>query len=163
MTVYTDKWKIPFQIDEEDYESVSRYSWYLDVRSGGYIRTNIRDYFKGVWIRKKGLLLHNFIKGKLVDGKEWDHLDQDKTNCQRENLVAKIRSHNSRNHKIYSSNELGHIGIHIDDRYYNIYKACINPNKETGQILIGRFSSLEEAIEARKAAELKYWGIDKCR
>jgi hypothetical protein len=34
MILYTQKWKVPFQIDEADLEVVSRYGWHIG--SGGY-------------------------------------------------------------------------------------------------------------------------------
>lgn len=149
MIVYSNKWKIPFQIDEEDYESVSRYSWCID----GYPRTSVRADWGGL----RAIRLHEFLMGKPPEGKEWDHINQDKLDNRRENLRAVIPTINQRNRRLLSTNTSGCTGVFslLDGRWSSTiiaYGVCYQ---------LGRFDSYEEAVEARKAGEEKYWGSER--
>ena len=153
MIVYTNKHKIPFQIDEDDYEIVSRYSWHLEH---GYPATNIRCYYNGLWISSRTLRLHQFLLGKAPEGLEWDHIDQDKLNNQRKNCRAVTRQINSRNTNPFD-NIFGYRGIQ-----YNFYSYVVSITTIVNEkIYLGSYLILEDAIAARKAAEILYWGDTK--
>lgn len=147
MIVFTNKHKIPFQIDEEDYERVSKHYWY--IHRNGY-PTNSSS------IRGSTIYLHQFLMGDASEGLEWDHINHDKLDNRKENLRAVSHSLNLRNQKIQSSSLIQIRGVHFDYTKKK-FAAQIYMDKETHKWL-GRFDTLEEAVAARKAAELKYWG-----
>jgi len=116
MTIYTDKHKIPFKIDEEDYVSVSNYSWYI---SHGYPTTNLRKYnslghhWDGTnWYDRIPVYLHIFLIGKAPDKLEWDHKNLDKLDNRRENLRIMTKTGNRRNKGPRIENISGYPGIH---------------------------------------------------
>ena len=59
----------------------------------------------------------------------------------------------SRNKRVYKKNK---VGIHGVDCFDGKFRARIRVNKKL--IYLGIFNTIEEAINARKKAELKYWG-----
>jgi hypothetical protein len=153
MICYTNKWKVPFQIDEEDYELISHYVWYWDS-DNGYISTHIRKYHEGIFIGGRTIYLHEFLLGKAGEGLEWDHVDQNKLNNCRDNIRIATYHINRQNVGLRSDNITGYPGIYKRDN--NRYRARIIVFGE--QIPLGTYGSLEMAIKARREAELKYWG-----
>lgn len=61
----------------------------------------------------------------------------------------------ARNTRTYKNNKFGVNGVTFHKKL-NKYRASIGYNKKL--IHIGMFDNLEDAIKARKEAELKYWG-----
>lgn len=151
MIIYTNKHKIPFMIDEEDYEIVLHYSWYIE---DGRPTTMIRDYYHGIHIGRRPIYLHQFLLGLAPKGLEWDHIDRNKLNNQRKNIQLVTRTENNRNKNLQSNNISGYKGIWFDR---GKWRSSIHISNRK-RINLGRFSDLEEAILARKAAEIKYWG-----
>jgi hypothetical protein len=103
--VYTDKHRVPFQIDEGDYEAVSRYPWHIGSR--GYPMTKI-----GKWPTATTVALHQFLLGPASDGFEWDHRDRDKLNNQRSNIRELNRPANVRNTGLRKTNTSGVKCVH---------------------------------------------------
>lgn len=140
MICYTNKWQIPFQIDDDDYEVVSRYSWCIVE---GYPATNIpvsKD------LRPKGqktVRLHLLLLGKALEGFEWDHLDQDKLNNCRQNLRLATSQMNRRNRGLRIDNISGITGVWKEK---NRWRAAI---QGYDSVHLGCFSTFEEAVKAR--------------
>jgi len=86
---------------------------------------------------------------------EWpvavDHIDQDGHNNRWKNLQLTTRAANGRNAKLSKANTSGFTGVH---RFGDSWAAKINFNRK--QINLGIFPTKEEAIEARKTANLNY-------
>lgn len=82
-----------------------------------------------------------------------DHENQDKTDNRIENLIDSSPKHNGMNRKRNANNKSGVVGVYFDNRRKK-YKAQIKVSGR--QMTIGYFSTLEQAAEARKAAELKH-------
>jgi len=155
LIIYTDKHKIPFQIDEEDYEIISRYTWCIDT--DGYPMTNIRKYHGGIWVGHQAKALHLFLLGKAPNGLQWDHENRDKLDNRRKNIRMMTDEGNKRNRDIRPENKSGYPGIY---RYSdNNYGACIRSNRILFNL--GRFKTFEEAVIARKVAEEKHWGSER--
>jgi hypothetical protein len=150
MIYLTDKHRDPFQIDEEDYEAVSHFFWYI----GRYPQTSIRVYSNGIYIKRKIIKLHHFLLGKAPEGMEWDHENRDKLDNRRFNIRAVTSVVNRRNTNPPRTNQSGFKGVHWDDgRNKWVAQFTI-----LGQVhLISRHTSLEDAVQARLAAEEKYW------
>lgn len=86
-----------------------------------------------------------------------DHKNHRRTDNRILNLGKVSRQQNLKNRSISSKNSTGFHGIWWDkDRNKYQVKICHSYK----QIFLGRFSTLEEAIDARKKAEIKY-GFDK--
>ena len=87
-----------------------------------------------------------------------DHINRNKTDNRISNLREVTNKQNLQNAGKRSNNTSGCPGV----RWYkqnSKWVACIAHNYK--QIHLGYFSILEEAIAARKAGELKYWGAHR--
>ena len=66
---------------------------------------------------------------------------------------------NTRNRVARSNNNTGFAGVHIRKNKSGIvYRATIKTDE--GNVNLGTFYTLEDAVAARKEAELKYWGFN---
>ena len=148
MILYTNKHKIPFEIDEDDQEIVSYFTWYI---SRGYVMTNVRRNHAG---NKGTLALHLILLGPAPEELEWDHKDRDKLNNRRENLRLVTKQVNNFNRCLQINNTSGHKGIY--ENIHGFYRVLMSIGHKS--IYIGTFKTLEEAIEKRREAENAYWG-----
>lgn len=84
---------------------------------------------------------------------EIDHINGDRTDNRINNLQDVTTADNGRNKKIPSTNSSGHIGV-IWDSARNKWRSelQINGKKKT----LGRFDSIEEAIEIRRIKQAEY-------
>lgn len=126
-------------VDDEDYDLLSKFTW--KVNTSGHIQT----------IRLgKTILMHRLVLG--IDNPDVivDHRDRTKTNCQKYNLRVTDVKGNSRNRT--SIGKSGHTGVY---KVGNKYRARIKVDGHN--ISLGNYTNIEEAINARKQAELKYW------
>jgi hypothetical protein len=146
-TVLTNKHKIPFEIDDEDLEKVSLFSWYID--SKGYARTGIWDPRTQ---NNTSFYLHQLLKGESPHGMRWDHEDRNKLNNHKSNIRLVTYGGNMRNRNARSDNTSGYPGVSVWPKGYVAY---IQVNGKG--IRLGTFKTLEEAAQARLAAEKKYW------
>lgn len=155
MIVYTDKHRIPFQIDESDYEAVSRYSWHIG--DGGYPHTMRGQGAPGPNGRWP-IRLHEFLLGPAGSGLVWDHRNRSPLDNRRENLRRVTQMINARNSRLRSNNRSGVKGVswNVERRRWVAY---ITPRP--GKMLnLGRFYTFEEASTARAVAETRYWGTE---
>ena len=123
------------KIDKENLKKVKEHKWHL--HSCGYIAT-IEN--------KQTLFLHQFILGKR-QGFEIDHINHNKTDNRKQNLRHCTRSQNSMNRKVkgyFWNNEKEKWTTRIKVNYKTIH--------------LGHFRSKQDAINARKNAELKHFG-----
>ena len=132
-------------IDADDIHLISAYKWHIS-KSKGYCSTNA----KGKYIELQNLILKE-NSGYLVD-----HINRDPLDCTRNNLRYATKALNSINSKISSRNVSGYRGVGAYKDRPNKWLASIRVSNK--QIFLGRYDTLEEAIEARKAAEIKYFG-----
>lgn len=115
---------------------------------------NNRGYGYGTLCRRN--ILAHVVAWALYYG-EWpdqfiDHIDGDRSNNRIDNLRKVSRMDNQRNVKMSARNKSGTMGVYwASDR--NQWRAEIGDGKR--RIKIGSYSTLEEAVAARKAAEEK--------
>lgn len=125
------------QVDEDDYERVSKFVWSYD---GEYVvihRTKERSK----------IYLHRFVMNAKPEDPQVDHRDRDKTNCKKSNLrfvTPQQNTFNSGGHKLKISGLPK--GVYKCGRKY---QAIIKHNKI--QIYLGVFSFVEDAEAAYKA------------
>lgn len=124
--------RVPIEIDNEDYEQISKYNWYSTNES--YPWTSING---------NPIRLHQFILGKAPQGLEWDHIDQNKLNNRRDNLQAKTHSKNLENR---SPSLSGIPGICINSNCFVVHLPADMSN--TGKkIYLGRVKTIEDGID----------------
>lgn len=137
------------KIDEQNIVVINRYKWYL--RSDGYVATN---NFNG-----KYMYLHHLIAnikfGEIGDSYWIDHIDRNKLNNTEENLRLVDQSQNMMNKGIMKNNNSGKVGVHWSksNSAWCVMICLYGEHKN-----LGYFSSFEEAVKERKAAEIKYFG-----
>jgi len=122
------------KIDKDDLEKVKQYKWCL---SGKYIVTRYKN---------KQLRLHQLIMG-IKKGFDIDHRNHDKLDNRKQNLRHCTRSQNL-------MNKMNVRGI-TWDKNRSKWIAQINVNYK--HIYLGRFEKEEDALKARKQAEIKYF------
>jgi hypothetical protein len=130
-------------IDVEDVELVKMYKWRLDGK--GYVST-VKN--------KKYQSLHRLIlnppKNKVVD-----HINRNVLDNRRENLRICSQSENIRNKSVNCNNSSGCTGV-IWNKEKSKWNSYISINHKN--IHLGYYTNKEDAIEARKKAEEKYFG-----
>ena len=90
-----------------------------------------------------------------------DHIDNNRTNNNADNLRWVTSSQNNMNRSISNTNTSGYKGVCFDS-FNNNWKAYIKMNER--QINIGNYKTKEEAIEARKLKAIDLFGefINDC-
>jgi hypothetical protein len=129
-----------FEIDDEDYDLISKYTWYVNRR---YLTTNIGG---------KKTLLHRLLLGLVTgNGKVVDHQDGNPLNNRRDNLRLCTQQQNVRNSRKKSKNKSGFKGV---IRYHNKWLAQIH--SDGCRMMLGQYDSIIEAAKAydRAASEL---------
>jgi len=138
---YTSKGE-KFYFDLEDYDKIKNYCWYIDAN--GYICCHL--------LNKQYLYMHRYILNVIDD--VVDHKDGHTFNNRKYNLRDCTYSNNQMNRKKQNNNTSGTTGVSYSDKQ-NSWRAYITINGN--QINLGYFSTINQAIEARKEAENKYF------
>ena len=92
------------------------------------------------------------IHGSVSD-MEIDHINGDRSDNRLQNLRAVSRLQNTQNRKVRAESKSGVCGVEWHQQCRK-WKAYINANKR--RVYLGVYVNLEDAIAARKAAEVKY-------
>ena len=127
-------------IDLDDIDRCKQYKWCLN-----------HDY---VVCRKINLFLHQFIMNP-PKGMTIDHINGDKLDNRKSNLRICTMQQNSFNKGVQTNNTSGTTGV-FWDKSKNRWVALIQINRK--QIYLGTFKEKEDAIQARKQAEIDYFG-----
>lgn len=93
-----------------------------------------------------------YLHGNLPP-KQLDHINRDRSDNRICNLRLATSAENNQNRSLSTKNTSGHIGVCWFKRTKK-WKANIKLNNK--EIHLGYFTDLSEAIEARKAAEVKF-------
>lgn len=135
-----------FYFDIEDYDKIKDCYW--SVGNTGYMRTADNN---GNW-----MLMHRLIAGILDDPKfQVDHINHNTTDNRKVNLRVCSNSENARNRDVSKYNKTGVTGVYWHQARKK-YAAAITVNYK--KISLGYFEDINDAIEARKEAEEKYFG-----
>ena len=123
--------------------------------AGTAANTKDRKGYLKVVIDKKPYFLHRlaflFMTGQLPPDLV-DHINGDPSDNRWSNLRLATYPENARNRKIRAGNLIGVHGVSWDER--SSWKAYAYENKR--QIFLGRFTSLFDAVAARKSFELQH-------
>ena len=127
-----------FMVDDEDYERVMQFRWYLHHR------------YPTRWEKEKEISLHGFILDHYWKGSEYEvhHKDENPLNNQKNNLVILPFSAHRSTVRARKDNEIGVKGVNKKYRNGRFigYVAQIYSNKK--KIHIGLFKTVEEAARA---------------
>ena len=128
--------------DVEDWWKLSLFRWYKD--SLGYAACS-----------EKPKRFHCFIidndSGELVV----DHINRNRLDNRKCNLRLASYQENTRNSNKKCTNKSGIKGVWYDERRN---KWCAGISLHGKSIGLGRYNTIEDACEARKNGEIKYWG-----
>lgn len=143
--IYTRKGD-EIMVDDEDYEELNQFLWHV---SEGYALTKYSNVNGRHYVR-----MHRVIM-KTKKGDDTDHINHNKLDNQKKNLRVCTRAENMRNYSKNKSSTSGITGVSWDK--FN--------NKWRSQIMfygvmknLGRYENINDAINARKAAEAIYFG-----
>lgn len=136
-----------------DYDQLIQYGWYINQHTDREDNNYAEASIKGKRVKMHRLVLSLSDSTLFVD-----HINGDTFDNRRENLRLATRQENGANRKLHSNNRTGKTGISFDQRTGK-YMACIKINGKT--IHLGRFTSFDAAISARKNAEVTYWGKEQ--
>ena len=129
-------------IDLDDVDKVKDYKW------------GLTDRCKYVEKRHPRIKLHRFIMD-CPDDMVVDHINHNGLDNRKSNLRICTQAENTRNATIPYNNTSGYKGISWSNEA-NKWHTYITYNKR--RINLGYFNTKEEAIQARKNAEIEYFG-----
>lgn len=144
--IYTKKNEEIF-MDDEDYEWLNQYTWHVNQEYA------CRNVLVGDKIGAQ-LSMHRMImdakKGEVVD-----HINHNKIDNRKQNLRVCTYEDNSRNQSLRKNNKSGINGVHW---HKNVKRWMAKIQHEGKPVSLGSFVKIEDAIVARKEAEIKYYG-----
>ncbi len=138
-------------IDKEDIEKINKYTWYLQWDKKidtPYVVTKYREYINSS--KRTSLKLHRVITN-CPENLVVDHINHNTLDNRKENLKICTQFENMKNNK---SNTSGHVGVYWHNQR-NKWCARIKVGKKN--LHLGLFININDAIQAREEAELKYY------
>ena len=142
----------PFWIDKEDVDLISKYCWYYDDK--GYLSARDKENQSHIKLHR---LIMGFPNPELyeVDHKNHPPRNEHKIDNRKMNLAIVNRSQNQMNISIQTNNTSGVTGVDYH-KASNKWRARICVNRKS--IDLGLFDDFDRAVDARKEAEIKYFG-----
>lgn len=128
-------------IDINDIEKVKQYKW--AIHNMGYVYNTTNDLF-----------LHRLITN-CDNNMVVDHINHNKLDNRESNLRICTQQQNVMNRSVSRDNTNGIAGIYWNKKNK---KWCARIGLNRKNIYLGSFDTKEEAIEARRQAELEYFG-----
>jgi len=135
-------------VDEEDFEELNKIKWHACYDRG------TKSYYVKSLINNKIIHMPRKIM-KTNQGLVVDHINHDTLDNRKSNLRNCTRSQNSMNQRKPRNNTSGTTGVYWKKSIARwVSLIAINQN----QIYLGVFKDKNDAIKARKKAEIKYFG-----
>lgn len=132
-------------IDADDLETVSKYQWHIE-----HSRKNLR--YAQATIGNSTIRIHRLILHTTL---QIDHINHNGLDNRKSNLRVCINQENNFN-KLHKRNpKSGYTGIRYNEKTKSYYVRIMVNRKE---ISLGHYKILEDALEARKQGEIKYFG-----
>lgn len=133
-------------VDESDYEELSKHKWTL--KGDGYAHRGTPRP------ERKWILMHRQIMQPLTS-MQVDHINGNRLDNRKENLMIVNYSQSQINRKIGTNNKSGYKGVHKNNKS-NKWFANIRID---GKIkYLGGFGDIKEAVRVRDNAVKKYYG-----
>jgi len=144
---YASNTKEEILFDKEDYELIKDYCWRIDAY--GYVVTSVKNESSGKYnkIIKLHQLLSPCLNNYVIDHKNGNKLDN-----QKHNLRICLQSDNTKNHITYKTSTTDVSGVTWNKEKQN-WRVRIGKD-----ISVGSFVNFDDAVNARKKAEEKYFG-----
>ena len=130
-------------VDDDMFEYLNQWKWYLEKNGYAVRKPNIKIY------------MHRLIN-KTPDGFKTDHINRCRLDNRKNNLRSVTDSVSAINTSLYKNNITGYKGVHFDKSRGN-WMVYINKLKK--RYYLGRYLNFNEALSVRKTAEVKYHTI----
>jgi len=135
-----------FIVSEESENIIKEHIWHIDKNN--YVITKLES--------RRAIKLHRLILNVVDDPDvEVDHINRNTRDNRIENLRIATRSINCYNRDLKKYNTSGKIGVYKMTGYD---KWCAQINHDGMREYLGSYDNISDAIEARIAAEIKYFG-----
>ena len=108
--------------------------------------------------KRRSVLLHRWILGVTDRKKQIDHINHQTLDNTRKNLNIVSHRENQQNKRKYKTNKSGHIGVNWNKKAKRW--SVILSDKDQKKY-IGNFVDINEAVAARKKAELEFYEYKK--
>ena len=131
------------KVDDEDYDYLSRFSWWTMTQGYAVTEANGRQV----------MMVHEIL-GRPPEGYDVDHINGDKLDNQRHNLRLVTRATNMQNRIRKKKNPTGFLGVHPNN---NKFIARIGYNYKI--LNLGTFASPEAAARTYDKAARKLHGL----
>ena len=133
-------------VDDEDYEMLSQYRWYLQpTRCGNYAQAVL-------WNPRRSIAMHRMIMGTPM-GRDVDHINHNGLDNQRCNLRECSHQENCANHRKLTPGSSKYKGVSWDGRKWQAY-GKMNYRK----VHLGRFGSEDAAAKAYNTWATEHFG-----
>ena len=133
-------------VDDKDYGKLNKHKWCAHKDGGTFYAVGGTPQVK---MHRVILRLQSDTGGEITD-----HINRNGLDNRRANLRVVNHTINGRNRKTSRNNKSGHNGVSWDSVNYK-WKACISVNNKT--VTVGRYNNINDAVQARKDAEVLYW------
>jgi hypothetical protein len=143
-TIYTST-GADILVDDTDYEFLNQWKW--KTVGAGYAGRHTRGGM--VYMHRLLALGKGNIKGGDVD-----HINGNKLDNRKDNLRVVTKSENQRGFRKSGKGGTGYRGVHL----FRNGKYVARLKCGDKYLNLGYFATIEDAIEARRQAEIKYWG-----
>lgn len=138
-------------VDDEDYESLSKWKWSADKVGYAY-----RMAYDPATRKQRYQSMHRQILGLSPDDRRFvDHIDLNKSNNRRANLRIANRSQNGTNRLTLPNNTSGVKGVSYF-KETGQWKAYVHVKKKLKYL--GLYDTIEEAAEVRQLAAAMVYG-----
>jgi hypothetical protein len=134
-------------VDEEDYEWAKDWKWFLNQH--GYAARNGSSPERGM------IFLHHCIAGRPLNKLEIDHRNHCRFDNRRSNLRFATHRENLRNVSVARNSPYGVTGVTWDSKRI-MWRSRVQMDGKLAYF--GRFLKFEDAVRARKQAELRIYG-----
>lgn len=148
---YTSKGE-EFWFDKEDYDLIKDYCWFYN--NWGHLVSRNTDNNKYIFLHRLVLGITEYDNSICVDHKKHLPRREHKFDNRKSNLEIVNSSENSMNRAKRTDNTSGTTGVNYQS---NTGKWCARIQKDGKRITIGYFNNKDDAINARKEAEIKYF------
>lgn len=132
--------------DLETWERSGGEAYCWGLANNGYAKARVNG---------KTVNFHVFAFPDCPDGLERDHIDGNRINNRKNNVRFVTRCNNNKNRAFAPNRKSGRTGVNWS-KASKKWRAFIKADNR--YISLGFFSDLDEAIKAREAAEIQYYG-----
>ena len=157
MNIEIEEWKV---IDNYENYQVSNLGRVKNVITNQILKPcKYNKHYYAVTLNGKKHRIHRLVMSAFVENPKnkpfVDHIDRDPSNNKLINLRWATEIENQQNKSMQRNNTTGFIGV-VWDKQKNKWKAQIGLGNK--MINLGVYNLREDAINARKTAEIKYFG-----